>query len=86
MPTTPFADQAPGTSGLRKPVSAFLQANYLENFVQSIFDGAGLSRDAALVVGGDGRYHNRTAIQPVVKMAPHEWLSHHSRGAGRSPV
>ncbi len=69
VPTTPFADQAPGTSGLRKPVSAFLQANYLENFVQSIFDGAGLSRDAALVVGGDGRYHNRTAIQAVVKMA-----------------
>jgi phosphoglucomutase len=68
--TTPYDDQKPGTSGLRKPVEVFERPNYLENFVQSIFDvlpgGPGGKR---LVIGGDGRYLNRKAIQTVIKMA-----------------
>ena len=74
IPTTPFADQRPGTSGLRKKTRVFLQPRYLENFVQSVFDA--LRDDPAvdfsrstLVVGGDGRYHNRAAIQIILRIA-----------------
>ncbi len=67
--TTPFEGQKPGTSGLRKKVATFQQAHYLENFVQSIFDNLGNYQGATLVVGGDGRYHNKTAIQTILKMA-----------------
>lgn len=69
IPTRPFPDQRPGTSGLRKKVSIFQHPHYLENFVQSIFDVAEGHRGRGLVVGGDGRYYNRHAIQTVIKMA-----------------
>lgn len=69
LATTPFAGQRPGTSGLRKKVSVFQQPRYLENFVQSIIDCLEGFQGATLVVGGDGRYFNREAIQIVAKMA-----------------
>lgn len=67
--TTPFNDQKPGTSGLRKRVTAFQKPHYLENFVQSIFDSISAPKDATLVLGGDGRYYNKEAIQTILKMA-----------------
>ncbi|WP_313440801.1 alpha-D-glucose phosphate-specific phosphoglucomutase [Novosphingobium sp.] len=79
VPTTPFEGQAPGTSGLRKKVRIFQQPNYAENFIQSVFDvvkpqSGSRSSDAdssgaALVIGGDGRFHNRTVIQQAIRMA-----------------
>src|SRR6185503_1731692 len=72
--TTPFLDQRPGTSGLRKKTRTFMQPHYVENFVQSVFNAVRESTDAdfrqeTLVVGGDGRYYNRAAAQTILRMA-----------------
>lgn len=67
--TTPFQDQKPGTSGLRKKVPVFAQENYAENFIQSIFDSLEGFAGQTLVIGGDGRYYNREVIQKAIKMA-----------------
>jgi len=72
--TTPFPGQRPGTSGLRKKTRVFMEPGYIENFVQSVFNA--LSEDPEvnfsremLVVGGDGRFYNRQAMQIIVRMA-----------------
>jgi len=67
--TSPFEGQRPGTSGLRKKVRVFQQAHYLANFVQATFNAIGDFQGQTLVVGGDGRFYNREAIQIILKMA-----------------
>ncbi len=67
--TKPFDDQKPGTSGLRKKVPVFQQENYVENFVQSIFDSLQGFQGKTLVLGGDGRFYNREVAQKVIAIA-----------------
>ncbi|MEX3017845.1 alpha-D-glucose phosphate-specific phosphoglucomutase [Gymnodinialimonas hymeniacidonis] len=67
--TEPIEGQKPGTSGLRKKTKVFQRPHYLENYVQSIFDGIGGVAGSTLVVGGDGRYFNDDAIQIILRMA-----------------
>lgn len=67
--TQPFADQKPGTAGLRKSVKRFQEPHYLENFIQSVFDCMPALANGRLVIGGDGRYYNRHAAAVIVRMA-----------------
>ena len=67
--TKPFDGQKPGTSGLRAKTTVFMQPNYLENFVQSVFDTVGPLTGRTLTLGGDGRFFNSQAIQTILKMA-----------------
>ena len=80
--TTPFTDQKPGTSGLRKRTPVFQQPHYLENFVQALLDEAALPPGSTLVVGGDGRYLNREAILTIVRMAAANGITHVVVGRG----
>lgn len=79
VPTQPIAGQKPGTSGLRKKTRVFQQPGYLENFVQSIWNGIGGIAGKTLVLGGDGRFLNDVAIQTILRMAA-------ASGAGRMIV
>ena len=67
--TTPYTDQKMGTAGLRRKSKVVIQPNYVENFMQSIFNVIGDLTGKTFVVGGDGRYYNDIAIQKIIKMA-----------------
>ncbi|MFT5296727.1 MAG: phosphoglucomutase [Colwellia sp.] len=80
--TQAFTDQKPGTSGLRKKVIQFQQVGYLENFVQAVFNTIAPCQGKKLVLGGDGRFYNREAIQVIIKMAIANGFSHILVGMG----
>ena len=69
VPARPFEDQKPGTSGLRKKVTTFQKTGYLETYIQSIFDTIPALCGSTIVIGGDGRFYNDTAIQIILSMA-----------------
>jgi phosphoglucomutase len=69
VPTKPYSDQRPGTSGLRKKVTVFQQPAYVENFVQAIFDNVEGREGSTLVIGGDGRFFNDAVVRVAVRMA-----------------
>lgn len=69
VPSKPIDGQIPGTSGLRKKTRVFMEPDYLENFVQAIFNAIGGAKGKTFVVGGDGRFFNAQAIQTIIKMA-----------------
>ncbi|EAU43791.1 alpha-D-glucose phosphate-specific phosphoglucomutase [Salipiger bermudensis] len=69
IPTEPIEGQKPGTSGLRKKTEVFQTHHYLENFIQSIWNGIGGVEGKTLVLGGDGRHFNSQAAQVVLRMA-----------------
>ncbi|MFC5345541.1 alpha-D-glucose phosphate-specific phosphoglucomutase [Brevundimonas staleyi] len=66
---TPFQDQKPGTSGLRKRTSEFRRPHYLESFVQAVFLADPPPPGATLVVGGDGRFFSPEAAEITARIA-----------------
>ena len=67
--TSPYTDQKMGTAGLRKKTRIAMQENYIENFLQSIFNTIPNLSEKSFLVGGDGRYLNKAAIQKIIKIA-----------------
>ena len=67
IPTKPYQDQKPGTSGLRKKTAIFMhEPNYTENFIQAMMEAIPEgSQDAILVVGGDGRFYNDVILNKI---------------------
>lgn len=80
--TSPIEGQKPRTSGLRKKTRVFMEPNYLENFIQATFDAIGGAVAKSFVVGGDGRYFNKDAIQIILKMAAANGAAHVTVGQG----
>ena len=72
---TPFNDQKPGTSGLRKSSKQFEQTNYLESFIEAIFQTLPGVEGGTLILGGDGRYGNHRAIDVILRMGAAHGLS-----------
>ena len=72
---TPFTDQKPGTSGLRKSSRQFEQPHYLESFIEAVFRTLPGVQGGTLVLGGDGRYGNRRAIDVILRMGAAHGLS-----------
>lgn len=70
-PTKAYNDQKPGTSGLRKRVKTFQQEHYTHNFIQATLEAMPSpgARGSTLVVGGDGRYYGKEAIQIIIDLA-----------------
>lgn len=71
VPTQPFSDQKPGTSGLRKKVTVFQTPNYTENFIQATLNAINGSNivGSTLIVGGDGRFYLQEAVSIIAKIA-----------------
>ena len=65
----PFSDQKPGTSGLRKSSRQFQTPHYLESFIEASLRVIPGVAGGTLVVGGDGRFGNRHAIDVITRMA-----------------
>ena len=82
VPIRAFEGQKPGTSGLRKTVRVFETPGYAEAFIQSVFDVQPGLAGATLILGGDGRYHNRAVVQTVLKMAAANGVSRVRVGQG----
>ncbi|MDC3009462.1 alpha-D-glucose phosphate-specific phosphoglucomutase [Synechococcus sp. AH-736-G20] len=72
---TPFTDQKPGTSGLRKSSRQFEEPHYLESFIEASLRTLTGVQGGTLVVGGDGRYGNRRAIDVILRMGAAHGLS-----------
>ena len=64
----PFKDQKPGTSGLRKSTLQFQEPHYLEIFVESVLRQIDNLAGSTLILGGDGRYGNKKAIQKIIQI------------------
>ena len=71
----PFTDQKPGTSGLRKSSQQFEKPHYLESFIEAVFRTLPGVQGGTLVLGGDGRYGNRRAIDVILRMGAAHGLS-----------
>ena len=66
--TSAINNQNPGTSGLRKKTIQFKEKNYLQNYIQAIFNATDI-KNKSIIIGGDGRYFNLDAIQIIISQA-----------------